>query len=62
MTPIEIVLTLWRYGHMTEAEVTEWAWNQVALAIAPGEDLMELATDGPTRCRACLEFCVRGIA
>ena len=50
MTPLEVVLTLWRYGHMTEEEVTGWAWNQVALLDTPSQDLLDLAADGPKRC------------
>ena len=37
---------------MTDGEVTDWAWNQVALEATPSQDLFELATDGP---RACLK-------
>ncbi len=63
MTPLEVVLTLWRYGHMTEEEVTGWAWNQVALEATPIQELLDLAADGPMRClkRAAADFSARPV-
>lgn len=63
MTPLEVVLTLWRYGHMTEGEVSDWAWTQVALENTPSQELLELATDGPMSClkRATADFFPRPV-
>jgi hypothetical protein len=35
---------------MTDAEVRQWAWKQVALGNEPSEEILELATEGPMTC------------
>lgn len=61
VTPLEVVLTLWRYGHMTEGEVGDWAWKQVASENTPSQELLDLATAGPMVClkRAEADFSPR---
>jgi hypothetical protein len=63
VNPVEVVLTLWCYGHIADGEVTRWAWAQVALQDKPSEELLDLATDGPIRClkRAAADFSPRPI-
>jgi hypothetical protein len=48
---------------MTENEVTDWAWKQVAIEDVPSYALLKLAEDGPQRClkRSELDFTPRPI-
>lgn len=63
MTPLQVILTLWHYGHMTENQVIDWAWKQFSLEATPSQELLELATDGPMRClkRSWADFSPRPI-
>jgi hypothetical protein len=35
---------------MTDGEVRAWAWTRVGLEASPSQEVLELASDGPTTC------------